>query len=55
MANDELMKDVIIDKLSSDQPKEQVEEIFNACKEVTGANSCERAYKMFECYLSYKQ
>lgn len=54
MANGELVEDKIVEKLSLDEPKEQVQRILDACKDVSGENSCEKAFKMFECYLSNK-
>lgn len=52
MADDQLVENVVIERLSVDQPQEKVQEIFEACKNVKGSTSCETAFKVYECYLS---
>lgn len=51
MHSDELIEDVIIEKLSHDRPSEKVQKIYNICKDVKGQNSCETAFKIYECYV----
>lgn len=54
MQNGTLVESVIIEKLSKDETKDEVEEILNLCKDVESENSCELAFKVYECYWANK-
>lgn len=49
MQNDELVEDVVKEKLSAND-----QEIYETCKSLKGENSCETAFKMYECFWKNK-
>jgi hypothetical protein len=54
MQSGELNQEEIMKKVSVVESKEKIQLIYNLCKEVKGANDCETAYKLYECYVTYK-
>lgn len=55
MQNDELVEDVIVNTMTSDDtPREKVQMIYDECKEVKGSTACETAFRVYECYLKNK-
>lgn len=52
MEGEDLIEDAIVEKLSSADTKEKVQEVYDRCKDLKGATSCETAFKVYECYLS---
>lgn len=55
MQDGELVENVIIDKLSVDQPRENVQEILDICKTQKGSNACETAFNVYKCYMKNKK
>lgn len=50
----EPQKDVIVEKLAhkAGAKNEKLEELIGTCVQEKGEDSCETAYKIFECYWS---
>ena len=38
------------ESLATDTSKEEIDAIFKKCSGIQGANSCETAFKIYECY-----
>ena len=47
-----LNENVIIEKLSVANDKDQVQALYNKCKGETGADTCEKAYNVYKCVRS---
>lgn len=54
MNEDTFVESVIVEKLSSDISKEKIEEMWQICGNAGGENSCEKAFKVYECYWKNK-
>lgn len=54
MQDDQLIESIIVEKLSSDEPREKIQEIFDICKNIKGETSCDTAFEVYECYVTNK-
>lgn len=54
LAGTEIVDNVIGDKMSIDQHRKNVQELYDACKDVSGDTACEKAYRIFKRYLSHR-
>lgn len=50
----DLLEKVVVEKLSKGEDKAKVEAVVSKCKTLKGANACETAYKLYECYHNNK-
>lgn len=54
MVDGELDETRIIDALTKDEARDDVEKMLNICKAIESENECERAFKIYECYTKNK-
>ncbi|KAL0114708.1 hypothetical protein PUN28_011782 [Cardiocondyla obscurior] len=53
-ADGEVDWDVARSKLPSDVPSEKADQLYNACKDISGTG-CEKGHNLFKCFLANKQ
>ncbi|XP_043265844.1 general odorant-binding protein 56a [Colletes gigas] len=46
--------EVVKKNAPADVPNEQIEEVLNKCKDITGATDCEKAGNLVKCFLENK-